>query len=179
LSHDYNGLKAHQNKLGLLNSMHFLEKSEMTEDSDDKIFFQAWGSFFVVDSSQKIPVGSKFYENTEYKEQLKRGVKEESDQYGEINVPGEKSFWILQNKKGVYMLSSRRDAITKFKHFVPFSGLKDGASAMTELGNFDEGFCLQINSIGETCILCFSSSNVISKFSTTLKSMKGSSQTKA
>lgn len=59
------------------------------------------------------------------------------------------------NGRGVYFLSSRRDSITKFKHYTPFSGLKLGADSITDLGQFDEGYCGQLNSIGETTIVCF------------------------
>lgn len=150
------------------------------EEDENKIEFQAWGSFFSIESSQRIAPGSKFYANQEYKEQLKRTTdSSESDMYGPINIPSEKSFWIIQNKKGVYYLSSRRDAITKFKHFTPFSNLKEGEQAMNELGQFDEGYCVQINSIGVSDIVCFSSSTVLAKFMATLKAMAGSSSTKA
>lgn len=40
------------------------------------------------------------------------------------------------------MLSSRRDAITKFKHFIPYSGVTGGAESVQDLGRFDEGFCM-------------------------------------
>lgn len=42
------------------------------------------------------------------------------------------------------MLSSRRDPITKFKHFSPFKNLKTaigGTGATKDLGQFDEGYC--------------------------------------
>ena len=41
------------------------------------------------------------------------------------------------NKKGIYMISSRRDTITKFKHFTPYKNLKvakGGNSATKDLG---------------------------------------------
>lgn len=46
--------------------------------------------------------------------------------------------------KGIYLLSSRRDPITKFKHFSPFKNLmvpKEGSGVTKDLGQFDEGYC--------------------------------------
>jgi len=62
------------------------------------------------------------------------------------------------NKKGIYMLSSRRDPITKFKHFTPYKNLKiaKGSSGSTvDLGKFDEGYCTSVTSFDETLIVCF------------------------
>jgi hypothetical protein len=95
-----------------------------------------------MDASAKFQMGDKFFANEEYKEQLKRtSLNDEMDQFGNINIPSEKSFWVIVNGRGVYFLSSRRDAITKFKHFTPHSGLKRGPECITDLGQFDEGFC--------------------------------------
>ncbi len=68
------------------------------------------------------------------------------------------------NKKGLYFLSSRQDAITKFKHFVNTASLLPGESGMQDLGPFDEGFCAQVNTKTESVIICFSSKALLMKF---------------
>jgi hypothetical protein len=49
---------------------------------------------------------------------------DDADQFGLVNIPSNKKFWIIENGRGIYFLSSRREAITKFKHFVPYNELK-------------------------------------------------------
>lgn len=89
---------------------------------------------------------------------------DEADEFGSVNIPNAKSFWVIENGRGIYFLSSRRDAITKFKHFTPYSGLKAGTDSVTDLGLFDEGYCSQVNSIGENLIVCLASQGVMSRF---------------
>lgn len=113
--------------------MHFLQAED--EEDLDKVYFQGWGSFFSMDASSKFKIGDKFFANEEFKEQLKRtSLNDESDMFGELNIPNEKSFWVIQNGRGIYFLSSRRDSITKFKHFTPYNGLKQGTECITDLG---------------------------------------------
>jgi len=114
------------------------------DDGEDKIIFQAWGSFFLLEKNREFEAGIKFFGNTEYGEEDKRPKDDTVDEYGPISIPNVKSFWCILNKKGIYLLSSRRDAITKFKHFTSFKNLKmskAGSLALKDLGQFDEGYC--------------------------------------
>lgn len=73
-------------------------------------------------------------------------------------IPNVKSFWCIMNKKGIYMVSSRHDSLVKFRHFTSFAHLKmdkAGSGATKDLGQFDEGYCTQINAIDETLVVCF------------------------
>ena len=73
----------------------------------------------------------------EFGEEDKRAKDDRADEYGTISIPNVKSFWCILNKKGIYMLSSRRDSLTKFKHFTSFKSLKmnkAGTPALKDLG---------------------------------------------
>ena len=49
-----------------------------------------------MDASSKFKIGDKFFANEEFKEQLKRtSLNDESDMFGEVNIPNEKSFWVI------------------------------------------------------------------------------------
>lgn len=99
-----------------------------------------------MDPTSKMKIGEKFFANQEYNEQKKwtEDIIGDVDKFGSKNIPGQTSFWMLINKKGLYFLGSRNDAIQKFRHFAPFNAFKDGAEALKELGEFDEGYCVQI-----------------------------------
>ena len=58
-------------------------------------------------------MGQKFFSNQEFFEQKKStdDVVGEEDKFGSKNIPGSTSFWTLINKKGLYFLASRMDAI--------------------------------------------------------------------
>lgn len=102
--------------------------------------------------------GIKFFANTEFGEQEKRPKNEDVDEDGPIAIPNVKSFWCIMNKKGIYMVSSRHDPLVKFRHFTSFKNLKmdkSGSGATKDLGQFDEGYCTQINAIDETLVVCF------------------------
>ena len=78
------------------------------------------------------------------------------------------------NKKGIYFLSSRQDAITKFKHFVNMQQILPGESGLQDLGPFDEGFCAQINTKVESVIVCFGTKVLVMKFMEQTSAMIGS-----
>jgi len=146
------------------NEMRFQEDED---DGGEKIFFQAWGSFFILEKNKEFEAGQKFYANTEFGEQEKRPADATVDQYGSVAIPHQKAFWAIMTKNGVYLLSSRRDPITKFKHFSSFKNLmvpKEGAGVTKDLGQFDEGYCSQLNSIGETLIICFKEGDKAASF---------------
>jgi len=107
------------------------------DEDDDKIKFQAWGSFFLLEKNKEYEAGVKFFGNMEFGEEDKRAKDDRADEYGPISIPNVKSFWCILNKKGIYMLSSRRDSLTKFKHFTSFKSLKmnkAGTPALKDLG---------------------------------------------
>jgi len=130
----------------------------------------------VLEKNKEAEAGNKFYANTEFGEQDKRPKDLTVDALGPIAIPNIKAFWIQMNKKGLYMLSSRRDPITKFKHFTPFKNLKvakGGNSATKDLGQFDEGFCSQVTSIDETLVVCFNDAHAQANFLALLNSFAG------
>ena len=86
---------------------------------------------------------------------------------GPFSIPDNKSFWTIMNKKGIYFLSSRRDALSKFKHFTSFKSLKigkDGKPMIKDLGKFDEGHCAQVYALDEILVVCFGDNRLIMSF---------------
>lgn len=69
--------------------------------------------FYAMDPSSKMKVGEKFFANQEYMEQKKwtEDVVGDADKFGPKNIPGNTSFWMIINKKGLYFLASRKEAI--------------------------------------------------------------------
>lgn len=151
------GSDLHSEKLEGYNQMRFLEDED---DGGEKIIFQSWCSFFILENNKEYEAGQKFYANTEFGEQEKKPVDKTVDEFGPVAVPHQKAFWTIMNLKGVYMLSSRRDPLTKFKHFTPFKNLmpKKGLGVTKDLGQFDEGYCIQLNSMNEVLVVCFENS---------------------
>lgn len=45
---------------------------------------------------------------------------EDKDEFGSINIPDEKQFWIMVSKKAFYILSERREAKDKFVDSIIF-----------------------------------------------------------
>lgn len=41
---------------------------------------------------------------------------------------------------------------------------KEGSGVTKDLGQFDEGYCTQLNSIGETMVLCFKDGSIAANF---------------
>jgi len=111
--------------------------------------------------------GIKFYANTAFGEQQKRQEDDRVDEDGPFAIPNIKSFWCIMNKRGIYMLSSRHDELTKFHHFTSFENLKigkNGSGATKDLGQFDEGYCTQVNAIDQTLVICFQSNRFQTAF---------------
>lgn len=51
--------------------------------------------------------------------------------------------------------------------------MKDGEGAIEKLGKFDEGYCIKINSIQETTLVCMPTEGAFSKFFMSMWSEKG------
>jgi len=64
LRSESSAVSAHERKLSSFNEMRFVE-----DDLEEKILFQSWGSFFILEKNKEFEAGSKFYANTEFSEQ--------------------------------------------------------------------------------------------------------------
>ena len=106
-------------------------------------------SFIQSDEMQKLSSESKKAEH------MKQYLKNNSDSFGPLDIPGEVYFFGMLSDDSIYILDQRQSMITKTYDIIDISQIKK----LKDEGDFKEGSCMRlIQNMQKNYILCFDAS---------------------
>ena len=129
------------------------------EGVDGQVYKKGWVKFIILNPS--IPRKfTNFYNNDAWEEQEKRHYnKEESDEFGRIDIPDRVHFFAILTADAFYIVSARRNDLGKTQNVVPLKSLWNQIpssnkyqGAVEDVGNFNEGFCFKLRQRNEGVI---------------------------
>ena len=116
-----------------------------------KTYWQGWVKYFHYDIGEKVDKPNSFFINNEfYNQVVQKSQRADKDKRGYINIPTKYHFYAKVMKDGLNIITSRKHGIMKTVDTMPIdlitpvpedARLKGG---ITDLGNFDEGKCIQV-----------------------------------
>jgi hypothetical protein len=119
-----------------------------------KIFWQGWIKYFHYEKGEKIDKPNSFFINNEFYNQVVRHKQRaDKDRLGFINIPTKFHYYAKLMKDGLHILSSRKNNMMRTVDVLPIdliTPIPENArkkGGVSDLGNFDEGKCIQVETL--------------------------------
>ncbi len=115
------------------------------------VYFEGWAKYFHYDNSGKVERPTDFFQNNEYYNQrILRRDRLKKDKYGSFVIPSKFHFFLILTRDSLSFFSSRDNQLQKLVDAAQVNLInpipKDDRfkGGVQLLGEFDEGFCMQI-----------------------------------
>jgi hypothetical protein len=119
-----------------------------------KIFWQGWVKYFHYEKGEKIDKPNSFFINNEfYNQVVKHSERALKDRAGFVNIPTKFHYYAKLMKDGLHVLSSRRNNMMRTIDVLPIDLITPvpenarNKGGVSDLGNFDEGKCIQVETL--------------------------------